>query len=222
MSHKEAWGCTQPAYGSFVGRRRPRLLPLLTFVAVASGCARTPAEPSSSPPPGVNPAVLTLVSKPVKVPVGSAMLHIWGHTLYNSQGPICEPLLGTFEGTRVTVRMQVSVEGSEWVVRAEPGTGNAEIRFAQTGQVSLMGEALTGSARGSVRDMMRAPGEPGRDLRVGFASGAVLEGIGSSSTTWLQGTISGRTVFFDSVGGSIRCPLVYWTMQPPSNDWISP
>lgn len=190
-------------------------------VVIASGCSGSPATPSVSLPPGVNPLVLTLVSRPVVVPTGSAILQIWGYTLYNSHGPICEPLFGTREGTRVTVRMQVSPEASGWVLRAEPGTGTAEIRFSQTGQVRPEGEVLTGSARGTVRDMTRAPGEPGRDLKVFFESSSVLEGFGSSSRPWLQGTITGYITYTDSVGGGIRCPLVYWTMQS-SDGWIIP
>jgi hypothetical protein len=190
-------------------------------LGAATGCSGSTTAPSVAPPPGVNPLVLTLVSRPVVVPVGSAVLQIWGYTLYNSHGPICEPLFGTREGTRVTVRMQVSAEGSGWVIRAEPRTGTAEIRFSQTGQVRPEGEVLTGSARGTVRDMTRAPGQPGRDLRVFFESSSVLEGFGSSSRPWLQGTITGYITYTDSVGGGIRCPLVYWTMQP-ADGWIIP
>lgn len=203
--------------------RGPRVRWLLVVAAVtlASGCSSSPVTPSVTPPPDFNPFALTLVSRPVVVPLGSAVLQIWGYTLYNSHGPICEPLFGTREGTRVTVRMQVSAEGSGWVIRAEPRTGTAEIRFSQTGQVRPEGEVLTGSARGTVRDMTRAPGEPGRDLRVFFESSSVLEGFGSSSRPWLQGTIAGHITYSDSVGGWIRCPLVYWTMQS-ADRWIIP
>lgn len=203
------------------GGRRTHSLVVAAAVAIASGCSGSPASPSVTPPPGVNPLVLTLVTRPVVVPVGSAVLQIWGYTLYNSHGPICEPLFGTHEGTRVTVRMQVSAQGSGWVARAEPRTGTAEVRFSQTGHVRAEGETLTGSARGTVRDMTRAPGEPGRDLKVFFESSSVLDGFGSASRPWLQGTITGHITYSDSVGGWIRCPLVYWTMQP-ADGWIIP
>lgn len=219
MLCRSAWQAAHRR-GWQVGRRSFRFTVVAASV-IASGCSGPPATPTAIPPPGVNPLVLTLVSRPVVVPVGSAVLQIWGYTLYNSHGPVCEPLLGTPEGTRVTVRMRVSAEGSGWVVRAEPGTGSAEIRFSQTGQVRVEGEALTGSARGTVRDMTRAPGEPGRDLTVFFESSSVLEGFGSSSRPWLQGTITGHITYSDSVGGWIRCPLVYWTMQP-ADGWIIP
>lgn len=206
-----------------VGRMRlgKRWLAAAAVAGAASGCAGAPSTPTATPPPDVNPMVLTLVSRPVVVPVGAAILQIWGYTLYNSHGPICEPLFGTLQGTRVTARMQVSVEGREWVLRAEPRTGNAEIRFSQTGQARIEGEVLTGSGRGFVRDMTRAPGEPGRDLKVFIDPSSVLDGFGSSSHPWLQGTVAGHIVYSDSVGGFINCPLVYWTLQP-AEGWDIP
>lgn len=190
-------------------------------IGFAAGCGGPPAAPSG-PPLGLNAQVVPLVSRPAQVPLGPAVLQVWGYTLINQHGPICEPLFGNQEGTFLTARVHVSAEGPEWVIRAEPRRGSAEIRFRQTGDPRVEGEVLIGTARGWLQDMARAPGEPGKQLDANFSADSTpsqLQGFASHTRPRIDGTMTGRIVYTDPWGGAITCPLVYWVLQP-ADGWV--
>ncbi|MGE3509275.1 MAG: hypothetical protein AB7N65_10370 [Vicinamibacterales bacterium] len=157
------------------------------------------------------------------VPLGAGIMQIWGYVLGDVPAPLCQPLLGTYQGTFITTRVRVQIDDGGWVARADPPVGDFALHFSQTGIATAEGDQLAGSATGLARDTEAFPGGPPKDLLVSLSpSGlpAIVEGFGAPGVPFLRGTMKGHIRFLDARGGMSHCEHVWWTLQPA--EWPRP
>jgi len=195
---------------SRTGASRVSAVPL--FIVLTTGCTTPATMPGA--PTGVNPLDIPVTPRRLAFPSGLALLRVWGHT-WLTNGPVCEPVLGTREGSSVGAIVQVTADDTGWIVRTDQ-SGGLELHVSQAGRSIVEGEVLTGTAHGVMRDAFAVAPDLPRNLSVNLSPDgpAAIDGWGTTALPYFQGTMTGAIRYTDSSGGSVTCPVVYWSLSP--------
>lgn len=191
---------------------------VVSSLMVVVGCNRSTGSPAAS----VTPSPLAVVPAPGRlraaVPLGDAMLQVWGYTFGNAPGALCQILRAPLLGSVVTTRVRVEPYGEGWLARSLPGNGDLQLRFSQTGQVTLTGLPLAGEAAGRALNTIWIDDAGPRDrlsLQIAPDGGqSIAQGLASDTVRFVTGTLTGPAFFEDPDGPIVSCSYLYWTLQP--------
>jgi hypothetical protein len=173
-----------------------RWLPIVLIIAAAAcGGSTTPS------------ALLAL-------PQGQYILRILGSTSTCAATPDSQP------GTPLTsafALVTLSRSGSEWIARATPDAGDAEMRFRET-RATQGGAFIEGSFRGTLANMAAAGGIASSDTRASFGTdgSTTLTGtalVGPFNTSIINGDIRGAVLFRDGTGRACTSTTANWALQ---------
>jgi hypothetical protein len=194
----------------------------LAAASFSTGCGdRRPAAPVV--PAG--PLAPTAAGE-LKIEPGWYWLEVIGFALVSGWSPSCDVTALTPGGTLVTTLVVLERAGGEWVATSPPRNGSLVLRFGPRGAPGPSGVPLAGTARGWGDDVS-TPVRPASENRliIGGArtvEAADLDGVGSTATSYLSGTLTGAIGFSDRIGVTATCPAARWSLQPFAGNALGP
>jgi hypothetical protein len=183
---------------------------LLAGWLASSACGNVPTSPSSAA--SSHPDSLQLQA-------GPQWLSLIGLGISSDpEFPPCTPLLVPYGGTGVVTAVVLAHEAEEWVARSTtPTVGDIGLRFQDAGR-SLIGEAVSGTIRGSGIDMPYNSLHQAVDVRASLAGAgtptAQVTGDAALTASFVSGRIAGLIRFSDSHGAFSTCSAIQWSLVP--------
>jgi hypothetical protein len=183
---------------------------IAALIGMLAGCGvnGSPADPSPLVPP----------AKPTvpQFPVGPYWLRVTGYDVQvASVIPACDQPAGVPPaGKSVMVKLNVVLQGTEWVGRTDQEDGDLELRFRDTGELPFGLRGFTGTLSGEARDTAGPGATTPTDVRIAVDAGATVQGQTSLpfSSSVLSGYASGGIRFRDAAGRAGTCSAVAITM----------